>query len=353
MFEVSLGARVNVKTQGERVLAWLFRLMGGLSDGRSEGPGGQAVLLAYHRILPRDRLRNFPFLEDLVTPEESFIEQMGLLAARFRVLPLEEIFRILREGGRVAPRTIGVTFDDGYADNYHFAWPVLRRLRLPATVFLTTGHVGGARGLFWWDEVSRWRSAGLATVEIEGLGRRPVATLRERDRLLEDLKHLPVDEVIHRVRAASERAGLGPVPDVEKEFLSWDQVREMQTEGIRFGSHTASHCLLPRETAERRRAELVESRATIARETGRPCTLFCYPNGTVTEPLSREVREAGFAGAVATRGRDVVQEAGLDLYRLPRKCINYRVGMTVFRFRLSPHPERIKRLSGRGAGVAA
>jgi peptidoglycan/xylan/chitin deacetylase (PgdA/CDA1 family) len=344
---------IRLSTQAERVLAWLYRLLGGLGDGRSDDRPGRAVLLAYHRILPKDRLRAFPFLEDLVTPEEIFVEQMGLLAARFRVQPLEEIIRVLREGRSVAPRTIGITFDDGYADNHQFAWPVLRRLRLPATVFLATGHVGGARGLFWWDEVSRWQSAGMATVEVEGLGRRPMSTRRERDRLLEELKHLPVDEVTRRVRQASTRAGLGPVAGMEKEFLSWDQVREMQSAGITFGSHTVSHCLLPRETAERRRAELVESRATIARETGRPCVVFCYPNGTATETLGREVQDAGFAAAVATGARDVIQETGLDLFRLPRKIVNYRAGMTVFRFRLSPHPERIKRLSRRGAGVAA
>ena len=343
----------RLRTQGERILAWLFRLAGRLGDGSSGGREGRAVVLAYHRVLPQERLRAFPFLEDLVTPEESFVEQMALLAARFRVLSLEEIVRTLRDGGRFGPRTIGVTFDDGYADNHQFAWPVLRRHRLPATVFLATGHVGGARGLFWWDEVSRWRSAGVKSVEVESLGRRSVSTTRERDRLLEELKRLPVDDLNIRVRQASERAGLGPMADAGKEFLSWDQVREMQTDGITFGSHTVSHCLLPRESAERRRAEMVESREIIARETGRPCPYFCYPNGAATETVSREVREAGFAGAVVTRARDVVQEAGIDPYRLPRKLINYRAGMTVFRFRLSPHPERIKRLSEKGAGVAA
>lgn len=340
----------RLRTEGERVLAWLYRLMGGLRDDRS---GGRAVLLAYHRILPRDRLRSFPFLEDLVSTEEGFAGQMALLAARFRVLPLEEIVHTLRAGGRLAPGTIGITFDDGYRDNYQFAWPVLRRLGLPATVFLTTGHVGGARGLFWWDEVSYWRSAGVRRIEVEGLGMRSVATPGARDRLLEELKRLPVDEANRRVREASARAGPGPAPEPAKDFLSWDQVREMQSEGISFGSHTVSHCLLPVETAARRRAELTDSRAVIEKETGRPCNLFCYPDGAATEVLGREVREAGFLAAVATGAREVIQEAGLDPYRLPRKSVNYRAGLTVFRFRLSPHPERIKRMTAGVAGGAS
>ena len=88
-----------------------------------------------------------------------------------------------------------------------------------------------------------------------------------------------------------------------------------------------------------------ESRSAIERETGTPCTLFCYPDGAATEAVAREVEAAGFAGAVATGARDVVPGPGLDLYRVPRKVINYRAGMTAFRFRLSPHPGRLKRLA--------
>lgn len=333
----------DLKAQAEWTLAWLIRLLGRLDDADRKGEVARGVILAYHRVLPGVQLRRFPFLEDLVTPAESFIAQMALLAKRGRVLPLEEVFQALREGRRLPAGTVSLTFDDGYADNYLHALPALRKHRLTATLFLATGHVGGKRGLFWWDEVSRWRTAGIRWVELEGMGRRPLATLRDRDRLLRNLKDLPVDEVNRRVRDASRRAGLEAVREAGEDFLTWDQVREMQSEGIRFGAHTVSHCLLPMETPERRRAELLESRAAIQRETGRPCTLFCYPDGAVTDAAAEEVRAAGFAGAVTTRARDLVQETGTDLYRLPRKCINYRAGMTVFRFRLSPHPERFKR----------
>ncbi len=335
----------DLKTRGELVLAWVHRLIGRL-DGSHRG-GRRGIILAYHRILPGERLADFPYLEDLVTGEAAFAAQMDLLARRFRVLPLEEMFDFLREDRPLPSGSVSVTFDDGYADNYTHALPILRRHRLPATVFLATGHVGGARGLFWWDEVSRWRAAGKWAIEVEGLGRRALRTLAERDALLGELKRLPVDDAVRRVRDASDRAGLEPSPEAGKEFLTWDQAREMGREGIELGAHTVSHCLLPRESPERRRREATESRAAIERETGRPCRFFCYPDGAVTDDVAAEIRSLGFAGAVATGARDVVQEPPLDLYRVPRKIINYRAGMTVFRFRLSGHPERIKRRIGR------
>lgn len=272
---------------------------------------------------------------------------MSLLRRSASVLPLEEMFRALREEGRLPPKAVSVTFDDGYADNFHFALPVLRRHDLPATVFLATGHVGGARGLFWWDEVSRWRAEGCRDIEVEGLGRRRVGRRSERDRLIRDLKSLPVDEITRRVGEAASSAGLRPAADAARDFLTWDQVREMQSRGIRFAAHTVSHCLLPRESPGRRRQEMEESRRAIERETGRPCGLFCYPDGATTEAVAREVEAAGFEGAVATGARDVRPGPDLDRYRVPRKCLNYRAGSTVFRFRLSPHPERFKRLAER------
>ena len=342
----------DLRTRGEWILAWLLRLVGGL-DGTEENRRPRAVILAYHRVLPRGRMAEFRLFEDLITPLEDLVSQLEWLARRAAVLPLEDLVGALREGRALPPRAVSLTFDDGYADNHHFAFPALRRRRMPATIFLATGHVGGGRGLFWWDEVSRWKSEGVRDVEIEGLGRRRVDLRSHRDRLIRDLKTLPVDEITRRVGEAAGAAGVKLAPDAARDFLTWDQVREMQKDGIRFAAHTATHCLLPRESPERRRREMEESRSAVERETGRPCTLFCYPDGAVTEPLAREVEAAGFDGAVATGARDVVRSRGLDLHRLPRRIVNYRAGMTVFRFRLSPHPGRIKRLSAPDPGRRA
>jgi peptidoglycan/xylan/chitin deacetylase (PgdA/CDA1 family) len=285
-------------------------------------------------------MREFSFLEDLVTSLESFAAQMEHLAALYQVVPLERLIEMLRDGGPLPSRCVSVTFDDGYADNHRHAFPVLKRLGIPATIFLATGFIGGGQGLFWWDEICRWRESGVKTVGIEGLGRRSVATLAQRDRLLAEMKRFPMDELLRRVRDVSTELGLGPDPRAAEDFMTWDQIREMQQAGISFGAHTVCHCLLPRESPERCRLELLRSRGDVEKETGRPCTLFCYPNGMGSLETEQAVHAAGFAAAVAASPRDVLP--GANLYRLPRKIMNYRASLTTFRFKLSPHPERIK-----------
>ena len=332
------------RTEGEFLLAWLSRVTGRLAAGEGNGGStGRIVVLAYHRILPADRMPRFAYLEDLVTTAEAFAAQMAVVARRFRVMPLPELVRGLAEGRTLPPHSVAISFDDGYADNLEYALPVLRRHHLPATIFLATGHVGGAEGLYWWDEISRWRRAGAREVEFEPLGRRPIRTLAQRDRLLAEVKRLPIDAIRSGVESARRRWGGDPDPAAAADFLTWDQVRALQKDRISFGSHTVNHCRLPVESPERRAREVGESRAAIERETGRPCDLFCYPDGAATGPIAREVEAAGYRGAFATRARDLVQEPELDRFQLPRKCVNYRADSTVFRFRLSPIPERIKR----------
>jgi peptidoglycan/xylan/chitin deacetylase (PgdA/CDA1 family) len=344
----------DFRTEGEFLLAWLARLTGRLRAAElSGGTGGRAVILAYHRVLPVGQLAGFRYLEDLVTSAERFSVQMALLAERFRVLPLQEMVRMLVEGEGLPAGSVALTFDDGYADNYLHALPVLRRHNLPATIFLATDYVGGASGLYWWDEISRWRASGLKEVDLDGRGRRPLRTRSQRDRLLSELKRLPADETREIVTGAARRHGMEEVRNSAADFLTWSQVREMRDDRISFGSHTASHCLLPVETPQRRERELRESRARLERETGAPCELFCHPDGAATAETARAAEAAGYRAAFVTRARDLRQEPGMDRYRLPRKSVNYRAAETVFRFRLSPLPEAIKRGRDRSLGSAS
>ena len=101
-------------------------------------------ILIYHRVNPWPS----SFAID-VTPPDRFRRQMEHLARRYRVLPLEELWRRTQEGS-LPPRCVAVTFDDGYADNHEFALPILRELGIPATVFVVTGCIG--TGVIPWHD---------------------------------------------------------------------------------------------------------------------------------------------------------------------------------------------------------
>ncbi len=256
------------------------------------------LILCYHRVNDEGH----PFFTG--TPLVLFRKQMEALRRHFTVLPLAELADRARRGE--LPRNgVAITFDDGYRDNYANAFPVLRELGLPATIFLTTDAVDG-NALLWHDRVfdafhrtrkseARFeneplplapgdRGASLARV----LGRLRRSSPAERDRLVEELlRELGIDD--------------GVPPGWEK--LSWQEVREMASQGISFGAHTLDHPILTFAGPEETRRQVRESKRRIESELGSEVTMFAYPNGAAGDfdrTTQTVVEEEGLSLAVST-----------------------------------------------------
>jgi len=118
----------------------------GVTDSKVGPPS--AVILLYHRVadLPTDP-------QMLAVSPARFREQLDALTRECRVLTLAGLVEGLSTG-RVPPRSVVLTFDDGYEDNLVQAAPVLRERGASATVFVASGYVTDPRE-FWWDELER------------------------------------------------------------------------------------------------------------------------------------------------------------------------------------------------------
>src|SRR5688572_20416923 len=116
------------------LLGLWWRLRG---RARRAGP----LIVTYHRVLPPEAGLDHS-QAGIVVSTASFERQLRLLSRLFAVVPLREA------AASAEPERCAVTFDDGWADNHAHALPVLRRLGIPATLFVTTGLIGTNR-LFW------------------------------------------------------------------------------------------------------------------------------------------------------------------------------------------------------------
>ncbi len=254
-------------------------------------------------------------------PVRSFDAQMALLVRHFNVLSLDDLLD-RRARNDVPPRAVAITFDDGYEDNYANAFPILTRLGLPATVFLTSGTVG-SKDLLWHDRlIDAFRLTALPALERDGKTlplRTPVerrAALYACLRTLRTLDPRRRDEEVARLTSRLE----APEPDERRwSKLTWDQVREMAGGGISFGAHTVSHPILTRIPRDEAVREIAGSRDAIGLALRKPVTLFAYPNGgraDFDEEIKRAVRDAGFRCAVtAVSGAN---DAGTDPFELRR-----------------------------------
>ncbi len=273
-------------------------------------------VLLYHRVLAeRD-----PLLAGEPTAEE-FEARMRWVASRYDVLPLLDAVRALR-AGRLPARALSITFDDGYADNYENALPILRRLYLPATFFIASGFLDG--GCMFNDVViEAVRRAPTPELDLDdlGLGRHPLgaAEVRARaiDRILSQLKYFEPERRARVAAQIAERAGARIPTHL---MMTSAQVRALAQSGMAVGAHTVTHPILAGIPLERAREEISADRARLEDITGAPVRLFAYPNGTPLRDYRPEhaalARELGFEGAVSTaRG---AARPGDDVFQIPR-----------------------------------
>jgi peptidoglycan/xylan/chitin deacetylase (PgdA/CDA1 family) len=258
------------------------------------------LILAYHRVLESaDPLRRGDILA------ADFARQMAVLSRFYNVLPLREAVQGLRNGTLPA-RAVAITFDDGYADNYSIALPILMRFGLPATIFVATSFLDGGR--MWNDtviEAVRAIDGNHIDLSDLGLGRHPVDSDSERAKaataLLNQLKYREADERDHLVASIAESAG-GELP--QDLMLKASEVRELSRAGIEIGAHTVNHPILTSVDPDTAAYEIAESKRRLEEITGKPIRSFAYPNGRpgvdYEDNHVRLVRDAGFDIAVAT-----------------------------------------------------
>ena len=305
--------------------------------------GGGLRILAYHRILDTDQ-SSFRFDEGLVSAtNEAFYHQMRFVRENFHVVTFRDLLECERAGKDWPDRGLIVTFDDGYRDNYTNAFPVLRELKIPATIFLATGHIGEEK-LFWWDLIAFcFKRTDCDSVDLPEISTEPVSLADTGERkqainlVLEWIKRAADETRQSFLERLPDRLGVTLDDDLAFAIhLSWDEVRTMSEGGVEFGSHTVTHPVLANVNADRLAVELRESKATIERETGKEAIAFAYPVGrsvNFTAAAMEAVKEAGYSFAVSYE-EGVADRRASNRYALPRIHVESDQSLNLFRANL-------------------
>jgi len=213
------------------------------------------LILAYHRVNPEAK-------DNLSVSPETLEDQLMHLSSRgWKNVVLEDVV----SDGDLArhSRSFAVTFDDGYQDNFTHALPVLQRLDMRATIYVSTAFVDSG-------EVFPWVTNS----------------------------HAPQDV------------------NEDDQPLTWDQLKEMMSEGVfTVGSHTLNHPLLSGLQSEAAYQEIYESKGIIESRLGVDVTTFCYPAGDFNQETVGLVQQSGYSAAVVTPNRHI-PETPLTLHRI-------------------------------------
>lgn len=246
---------------------------------------------------------------------EEFEAQIELLGSVFNTLTVADAAQRIRTG-TLPERALCITFDDGYADNYVTALPILERYGLKATFFVPSGLI--EQPIMWSDQIAN----AFATAAEDGLPqmRNYLADagmpVRFPD-LMAKLKYMSVDAQETIVRGLSK---FGNIESDSCQLMSADQVRGLVARGMEVGGHTVNHTILTNASDELAYDEIKNCKLQLEVIIGEPVQSFAYPNGRRDQDYSERdvgiVRDAGFAAAVNTEFG--LARGGDHVYELPR-----------------------------------
>ena len=286
----------------------------------------RALILMYHRVA---ELEGETDLHTLKAVPSRFEAHIRYLQRHYRIVSLPALLEQIVGGRLHSGGQVAITFDDGYADNYANAYPVLKKHGAAATIFLPTDYVDGAAGIFWWERLELLlRNASIEELELKLSPAPPrlyqlspekclLETFYALDETLIDMNPRDRDEFLDML----ERK-LGVESEGVHMALTWTQIREMSSQGVLFGSHTCSHASLHSLDVEELRDELKRSKREIELRIGRKVDTFAYPYGhprSFNEMSKATLLKLGYTCACSTVPGFVDENS--DVYALNRLMV--------------------------------
>lgn len=260
-------------------------------------------ILAYHRVLDVVDA-DFDFDLALVSASVAqFRSQMEHVRRHFHPLRLCDVIECIDAGRALPANAVVVTFDDGYDDNYRVAFPILRELGVPATFFVSTGHIDSGEPYAYDWLVHMICTTSASEVELPELGvRLPLPRAR-------GVRIDVAADLLNRLKAlddAGQNALIGRLeaewrmprtPHADCRPMSWKQLRQMRDAGMEIGSHGVHHRMLARLRGDQMRAEVAGSKQSLERELGAPAEVLSYPVGgtdAYNDDVIAALRSQGF-----------------------------------------------------------
>lgn len=219
------------------------------------------VILMYHSVSYNKVL--------YAISSEKFAWQMAYLKRNgFNVISLARLVNLIKNKKQILPKSVIITFDDGYEDNYLAAWPILKKYNFPATIFLTTGLIG-------------------------------------------DYRHSQSQDIMFKT-------------------LNWEQIKEMYNSGlVDFEPHNVNHIKLAKLSKEEAKGEILDSRQIIEENLNKKCLFFCYPYGSYNEETLRILKENNFEAALTVKPGFISAED--NMLELNRNFIYQFIGNEEFK----------------------
>lgn len=324
----------------KRITQYYYYFLGAGGMGYSEPA---LIVLMYHRILPKSDPSYYLEQPGMIVEPDTFKLHLELLRKHFTITSLNKWINTPAKE-RAKGISCAITFDDGWADNYRYAFPLLKNTNINATIFLVTKLIDTNKQ-FWPEKLmrlldfeSRHRNYHLFD-QLEWKWLHAMAPGIDLGKV--DLNPDQFDIIISKCKSLGEaqiyeflnimEGALPTIISGQTDILDWVQIREMKSSNlIDFGSHTQNHTRMNKIKSNiELKNEIAGSKEIIQQYLDTPINTFCYPNGDLTEESEILVKN-NYQCAVTTKpGINITSS---DPYRIKRIGIHQDVSFDKISF---------------------
>lgn len=272
------------------------------------GLTGKVAILMYHRVLSKKELSQLYVQPGMYVLDDVFEMQMRFLKEQFNIISFNELLSIWNKKiFDETKRYCVITFDDGWLDNYTNAYKILKKYDIPATIFLPTAYIS-TNNWFWPDklafllrqfaDVSNKRPSTLSKSVLTKYPWLNDFRMERIESAIKEWKVINEEEIERRIDEIADMLKI-ELPK-NRMVLNWQEIKEMSSNKISFGSHSSTHKILTNHITDVVRKELEYSMSVLRAKQINYANVFCFPNGNYNEVIAGMVRDAGYDAALTT-----------------------------------------------------
>ena len=279
------------------------------------------LVLLYHRI---NKLEHDTHM--LAVTPENFYQHIKYLKENYNIIPLTEIYN------KQDKISISITFDDGYADNYQNALPVLEELQAPATIFVSSGNLDSNKE-FWWDYLERIMLISIPkTLQLQintSIGKfswniiDKESIIKAHNQLHPIIKKLDSEEREKLLQDIAAQFNINKDSQNINRSLNEQELKKLsQSPYITIGAHTITHTPLSSQAYQKQYHEIKTSKQQLEEYTQKDITTFSYPfggNPDYTAETIKIVQQIGFTHVASNFPGTV--HTWTDKYQIPRHLV--------------------------------
>ena len=273
-----------------------------------------ALILCYHSVSDRRLEQSAVISPGITVDADRFEQQMSILRKEYHPVTLDDLADSLKLGTKLPRREVAVTFDDGFADNYHLAAPIMEKYDIRGAIYLAVDAVR-RQELPWY---CRLHYLFHQAVEKELVFTDPESG-RNWHCAHPDEKNdaerfyakscVVLDGEEQRKRIEQIESYFGYKLDLSQPspgMMTFAQAKELRRRGHIIGSHTLSHGTAGLLTAEQLQREIGGAHQILEQELGEPVQHFSYPHPYQIDPQwnddsLKQTEQLGYKTAVLTR----------------------------------------------------